>query len=276
MSITFPDIDPVALALGPLEIRWYALAYVVSILIGWRYALNIAARDNDVSGHGKYIQKIQIDDFITWAVIGIVLGGRLGYVLFYQLGYYLDNPESVLQVWKGGMSFHGGAAGVLVAMILFCRKRKIILLRFTDMVSAVVPIGLLLGRIANFVNAELYGRVTEVSWGVVFPFSNGLPRHPSQLYEAGLEGLLLGFVLWLLMRQKSIRDKAGVVTGLFVAGYGLSRFIVEFFREPDAHLGFILGPITMGQILSLPMILAGLLLVVYAHKKSKKSHKSKS
>lgn len=257
MALSFPHIDPIAIHLGPLPIRWYALAYLAGFVGGWRYALHLARLD------GK-ITKEQIDDFLVWAMAGVILGGRLGYVLFYQSAEYLQNPLEILKLWHGGMSFHGGAAGVILAMIAFAHKRKIPLLRLTDIVCAVVPVGLFFGRIANFVNGELFGRVTEAPWGMIFPRGGMMPRHPSQLYEAGLEGLALGLLLAVLARRKEVRDRPGLVSGVFLAGYAAARSFVEAFREPDAHIGYLLNAFTMGQILCIPMAAGGLYLIARA------------
>ena len=255
----FPQIDPIAFSIGPLVIRWYALAYLVGIIGGWRYALWLAGRDPDLKP-----SRLQVDDFLPWAVIGIILGGRLGYVLFYQPTYYLQNPEGILKVWQGGMAFHGGALGVIIALIIYALVRKIPLLRLTDIVCAVVPIGLFFGRLANFVNGELWGRPTDKSWGVIFPDADLQARHPSQLYEAALEGFVLFFILMALYLLPATRHRPGIVTGAFLAGYALFRMFIELFREPDAHLGFIVGTISMGQILSLPMFLLGAGTIIYA------------
>jgi phosphatidylglycerol:prolipoprotein diacylglycerol transferase len=262
VSLTFPDIGPelfhidafqlFGLTLGPFALRWYALAYIVGLLIGWRYCVWLAKKPPVT------VTTLQLDDFLVWAIVAVILGGRLGYVLFYQPGQYLADPLTILQLWHGGMSFHGGCAGVIIALILFARRRKIPFLAFCDIVTAAVPIGLFLGRVANFVNAELYGRPTDVPWAMVFPTDAAqLTRHPSQLYEAGLEGIVLFTILFILMQNESIRRRHGLVTGVFLAGYAVSRIFVELFREPDAFLGFIAVGTTMGQWLSLPMLIAG-------------------
>lgn len=261
MTLTYPDIDPVALAIGPLEIRWYALAYLAGILLGWRYALYLAG----LKGEGKRnITAAVIDDFLPWAIIGVIVGGRLGYVLFYQLEMYLADPLEIIKVWHGGMSFHGGAAGVFVAMAVYSWRHKLSFLRLTDIVACVVPIGLFFGRVANFINGELFGRVTSGPLGMVFPGGGLLPRHPSQLYEAALEGLVLGLVLLFFVHRAAIRARPGLLTGMFIAGYGLARFTIEFFREPDPQIGYIADWLTMGQILSLPMVIGGGALVAVA------------
>jgi phosphatidylglycerol:prolipoprotein diacylglycerol transferase len=260
MSIPFPDISPIAFSIGPLPIRWYALAYLAGFLIGWRYILSLIQKSEE----GARPNRLDIDDFLGWAILGVILGGRLGYVLFYQADLYLSDPLAVLKIWQGGMSFHGGALGVIVAMIVYATVKKIPLLRLTDLVCAAVPIGLFFGRISNFINGELFGRVTQVPWGVVFPYGGPEPRHPSQIYEAVLEGAVLFVVLFILMKTASVRNRPGIVSGVFLAGYGAARMFVEFFREPDAHIGFVFEFLTMGQILCLPMILGGLVCIAYA------------
>ncbi len=254
MSFDIFPIDPVAFAIGSVAIRWYSLAYLAGFLLGWRYCLRLAARMPDMRPN-----KGDIDDFLTWAVIGVVLGGRLGYVLFYQMDYYMDNPVEALKIWRGGMSFHGGVLGVMFAMIGFSKKHNIPLLRLSDIICAAAPIGLFFGRMANFINAELYGKATTLPWGVRFPNTNE-PRHPSQVYEALSEGLLLFIILYVL--YKSPKTKSGTVTGAFLIGYGVFRALIEFVREPDTQIGLIGGFISMGQVLSLPMIIAGLAVII--------------
>jgi phosphatidylglycerol:prolipoprotein diacylglycerol transferase len=258
----FPNIDPVIVQLGPFAIRWYALAYIAGILIGWRYAIHLCKRPP------IFLDPKLLDDFVLYATLGIVLGGRLGYVLFYKPDYYLTHPLEILQVWEGGMSFHGGMLGVSLAIVLFARLRGLPLLMLADMIAEIAPIGLALGRIANFINGELWGRVTDVPWGMVFPNGGPLPRHPSQLYQALLEGVVLFLVLYLCERGGQ-RQKPGLVTGVFLIGYGIARSVGELFRQPDAFLGFLLGGLTMGQLLSAPMILAGLYLVYHAQTRAR-------
>jgi len=260
-ALTFPQFDPIALEIGPLAIRWYALAYVVGLVAAWMYCRQLSAYSP------AKISKEDFDDFLLWATLGVVLGGRLGYVLFYNLPYYLDNPLEALYVWQGGMAFHGGFLGVILALLLFSRARSIPLLALSDIVACAAPIGLFLGRIANFINGELYGRVTDVPWGMVFPHAGPEPRHPSQLYQAGMEGLLL-FIVLLLAVLAGAQRRPGLLSGLFLVGYGVARIIGEFFREPDSHIGFLLGGTTMGQWLSLPMILAGLGLLMLAQRRA--------
>ena len=266
MGLPFPDIDPVALSLGPLQIRWYALAYLAGFVGGWIYAGWLVDRDRD-----RRPNREDIDNILPWMVLGVILGGRLGYVLFYNLPYYLENPEQIPFIWEGGMSFHGGLLGVAAVIIGFCRYYKIPVLAMGDTVSAVVPVGIFFGRLANFVNGELFGRITTVPWAVVFPNGGGLPRHPSQLYEALLEGLVLFLVLHFMARNANIRRCRGMIFGTLLIGYGLSRFIVEFYREPDPQLGLFLDYLSMGQIMCLPMMIVGAVIISYARKNSKKA-----
>ena len=257
--IAFPMIDPVALQIGPLGIRWYALAYIAGIVAAWQLARRLVRVAPAVA------TPQQLDDFITWATLGIIIGGRLGYVLFYRPGHYLWAPWEIPMVWQGGMAFHGGALGVIAAALLYCRAQKLPALAFGDRVAVGVPIGLFFGRIANFVNAELYGRVSDMPWAMVFPTDpTGLPRHPSQLYQAGLEGILLFLLMLALFSRRGLRDRVGFLTGALIGGYGLARCIGEFFRQPDAHLGFLVIGTTMGQLLSLPMMAVGLWLMLRA------------
>jgi len=257
----FPNFDPVALSLGPLVIRWYALAYLAGFIAGWQWCMALARQDKRAPRPELY------DEFLTWAVVGVILGGRIAYVLFYNAAEYMAHPLEALKIWHGGMSFHGGMAGVIIAAILFTRRHKVSFFAFTDLLACVTPIGLGLGRLANFVNGELYGRVTDVPWGIVFPRGGDLPRHPSQLYEALAEGLVLLLVMFLLSRQPKIRAHAGVLSGAFLVFYGLMRFTIEFFREPDAQLGFLFAGATMGQLLCVPMIVAGVGIIMLALRK---------
>ncbi len=264
LVIPYPAINPILVSFGPFAIRWYALAYIAGLVIGWRYCLSIARRPPQVA------RPQDIDDFLVWATLGVVLGGRTGYVLFYRPDYYFNNPTEIPALWHGGMSFHGGALGVIVALWLFCRQRKIAFLAFADIIACAVPIGLFFGRIANFINGELWGRVaTDVPWAMVFPTGGPLPRHPSQLYEATLEGIVLFTLLYLLQRRTRIREQPGALSGTFLMGYAVARIIAEFFRQPDANLGYLwLGFVTMGQILSVPLLLVGLWLVWRARRKA--------
>lgn len=269
----YPVIDPVAFSVGPLPVRWYALAYLAGLLIGWAYALHIVKLDRNAGP----VKKIHIDDFFPWAIAGVILGGRIGYILFYQFHMYVSDPAAMFRVWEGGMSFHGGAMGVIIAMMLFAWRRGIPVLRLTDIICACVPIGLFFGRIANFINGELFGRVTDSPLGMVFPHGGDLPRHPSQLYEAGMEGLVLFIVLAVLVHIRSLRERAGLVSGVFLAGYAIARVFIEFFREPDGQIGFLFGGATMGQLLSIPMFLGGAFLIVFSfmrnrHDASRQNH----
>ncbi len=255
LTLTYPVIDPVIVEVGPFAIRWYALSYVVGILLAWRYMVWLARRrPGDPS-------PAAIDDFVIWATIGVVVGGRLGYVLFYKPGYYLDHPLAAFALWQGGMSFHGGLVGVIAALWLFARRRRFDWIALGDITVCGVPIGLFLGRLANFVNGELYGRVTDSPLGMVFPQAGPLPRHPSQIYEAFLEGLVLfAVLLWCAVRTRSLSVR-GRLSGIFLIGYGIARIIAEFFRQPDAHLGFLVAGTTMGQWLCVPLVFAGLWLL---------------
>jgi phosphatidylglycerol---prolipoprotein diacylglyceryl transferase len=259
-GLPFPDISPVIFSIGPLQVHWYGLGYVVGILFAWWYGKRLLSTPHLWPRDKAPMDPDALDDFVLWAALGVVLGGRIGYVLFYNFDYYLANPLSIPAVWDGGMSFHGGFLGTTLAMILFARSRRIPVWSMFDTIAAGVPVGLGLVRIANFINSELWGRVSDVPWAVYFPNGGPLPRHPSQLYEAALEGLVLFIVLALLVWKGRKLKIPGYVTGVFVTGYGLSRIFVEFFREPDPQLGYLLGTnwLTMGMVLSVPMVLVGL------------------
>jgi phosphatidylglycerol:prolipoprotein diacylglycerol transferase len=263
LLITYPAFDPIAISLGPIAIRWYALAYIGGITLGWLYARALL-KSEKLWGGPAPISVLQLDDFILWVTLGIILGGRAGYVLFYNLDFFIRHPAEILELWKGGMSFHGGFAGCVVAVILFCRKHGLPILSLGDVATAVGPIGLFLGRIANFINSELWGRPADPSlpWAMVFPNGGPLPRHPSQLYEATLEGLVLFAVLALMVRSGALK-RPGLVLGSFITLYAMARITGEFFREPDPQLGFLWGGLTMGMLLSIPMMVAGLA-VMYA------------
>jgi phosphatidylglycerol:prolipoprotein diacylglycerol transferase len=254
--LPFPRIDPVLIHVGPLAVRWYALGYIVGILAGWYYARLIIASPKAWGGTAP-LTLADFDDFVLWATLGIIVGGRTGYVLFYNLAHFAAHPLEVLKLWNGGMSFHGGVIGVVVAVVAFALRRRIPVLSLGDVTIAVAPIGIFLVRLANFINGELWGRPTDVPWSMVFPAGGPIPRHPSQLYEAALEGLLLLVVLGAMVRLGALK-RPGLVTGTFAIGYGLVRIFCEFFREPDAQLGFLWGGLTMGMLLSIPLILAGI------------------
>jgi phosphatidylglycerol:prolipoprotein diacylglycerol transferase len=262
LALPFPALDPVIVEIGPFAIRWYALAYIAGILLGWLYARAII-RSQKAWGGAAPLTVADFDDFVLWVTLGIVLGGRVGYVLFYNLPHFYAHPAEIVQLWKGGMSFHGGFLGCVVAVIAFARVRGIPVLSLGDLTCAVGPIGLFLGRIANFINGELWGRPGDVPWAMVFPGGGPLPRHPSQLYEAGLEGVGLFVALAILVRAGALK-RPGLVIGAFALGYGIARSFAEFFREPDPQLGFLWGGLTMGMLLSLPMIVAGLGLIFFA------------
>ena len=255
-ALTFPNIDPVAIRIEvELAIRWYALAYISGLLLGWAYIVSLLRRPP------RSMTSEQVGDFLGWAVVGIVIGGRLGYVLFYNRDHYLANPNEIFAIWQGGMSFHGGFVGMLLAMETYARGRNLSFLALADLVACATPIGLGLGRLANFINGELFGRVSDVPWAMVFPRGGDLPRHPSQLYEATLEGIVLFLLLFCLARFTDARSRPGVLGGTFLLVYGIGRVLIEFVREPDAHLGLRYGVLTMGQILSLPLIVAGAWLI---------------
>jgi phosphatidylglycerol:prolipoprotein diacylglycerol transferase len=255
--LLFPNLDPVAIQIGPLAIRWYALAYIAGIVLSWRLMRYLVARTPVIA------TSAQVDDFVSWATLGVVLGGRLGYCLFYQPSVYLADPIAILKVWTGGMSFHGGILGVAIAVVLFCRHLRIPILGFADRLAVCAPIGLGLGRIANFINGELWGRPAPdwLPWAMIFPRADAVPRHPSQIYQALMEGLILFVIMVLLSRREAIRARFGVLTGVFLVGYAIARSIGEMFREPDDFLGFLWFGATMGQLLSIPMLLAGVWLV---------------
>ncbi len=270
--MAYPRIDPVLVNLGslsfswggavhtigPVMIRWYAVAYLTALLLGWRLVRRLARAAPPVAS------VLQVDDFLTWATLGVVVGGRLGYVLFYHPSIFLARPQMVFAVWDGGMSFHGGMLGVAIAIALFCRQQRLPILGLADRIAVAAPIGLFLGRVANFVNGELWGRAASpgLPWAMVFPMDpDQVARHPSQLYQAGMEGILLFAVMLLLARRAGLRARFGFLTGAFLAGYAVARIVGELFREPDYFMGYLAGGITMGQLLSLPMLLAGLVLM---------------
>jgi phosphatidylglycerol:prolipoprotein diacylglycerol transferase len=279
LALPFPNIDPTLASMElfgiTLSLRWYALAYIAGLVLAWRYVTFLMKRPALWPGRAAPMTPDQPEELLTWMVLGVILGGRLGFVLFYQPAYYLANPAEILQVWNGGMSFHGGFLGVVVGGALFCRSRGLPTLQVGDAVAMAAPVGLLLGRVANFINAELWGRVTDAPWGTVFPGAGPLPRHPSQLYEALLEGAVLFLVLWWVGTRRGGLMRPGTMIGLFLIGYGAARSFVELFRQPDVQFtgpGNPLGHavqvgemgLTMGQILSAPMIAVGIWLVLRA------------
>lgn len=291
--IHFPNLSPEIFSISlfgiTFALRWYALAYIAGILVGWRLINMAVSRPQLWPGDAAPMTKAQVEDLLTWIILGVILGGRLGYVLFYRPAYYIDNPSEILMVWQGGMAFHGGFLGVVVAAWIWAGRQGVNRLSLGDSLALAVPTGLLLGRVANFINGELWGRPTDVPWGVAFPGPSaqtcegvvGLcARHPSQLYEAALEGLILGTLLLVLAFRRGALKVPGQLMGLFVAGYGLSRFIVEFFRQADDQfitldnpMGYVIqmGPagVTMGQLLSLPMLLGGIAIMIWARKRAR-------
>ena len=268
LTIAFPVFDPVAISLGPIAIRWYALAYIGGIVLGWIYARSLI-KNEKLWGGPAPISLTQMDDFILWVTLGIIVGGRTGYVLFYNLPFFIQHPPEIFELWKGGMSFHGGFLGCVVAVMWFARRNGIPILSLGDIVTAVGPIGLFLGRLANFINSELWGRVADSSlpWGVIFPNGGPDPRHPSQLYEAFLEGIVLFTVLAVMIRMGALK-RPGLILGSFILIYALARITGEMFREPDPQLGFLWGGLTMGMLLSVPMVVAGIILIVLAWRRN--------
>ena len=261
--LPYPKLEPILVKFGPFAIRWYALAYICGILLGWLYARRIIANEIRWGGPAPFTVA-DYDDFVLWITLGIILGGRIGYVLFYNLDFFIANPSEIVQVWNGGMSFHGGFLGCVAAVALFSLKRHISFLSLGDITCAVGPIGLFLGRLANFVNGELWGRPTDVPWAMVFPHDAvQLPRHPSQLYEATLEGLVLFAILTVMIRAGALK-RPGLIIGAFAIGYAILRSLCELFREPDVQLGFLWRGTTMGMLLSVPLFIAGVGFVAYA------------
>ncbi|MDA7686036.1 prolipoprotein diacylglyceryl transferase [Candidatus Pelagibacter sp.] len=248
------NFDPVAIEIFSLEIRWYSLAYIVGILFGWFVAKKIFIKNEDINK--------KFDDYVTYLIIGIILGGRIGYILFYNLEYYLNNLIDIIKIWEGGMSFHGGLIGIIVASIIFGKRNNQNPFLYMDIVALVAPIGIYFGRISNFINAELYGKVTDLPWSVTFIQIDNLPRHPTQLYEALLEGIIL-FVILIYFKNKNFLFKPGLISSLFLIFYSIFRFSIEFLRVPDVHLGYLLFNLTMGQILSVILMLTGLVLFYF-------------
>jgi phosphatidylglycerol:prolipoprotein diacylglycerol transferase len=263
--VSFPAIDPIAFSIGPLAVHWYGLAYVAGILLGWLVARDLLRRPALWRNATPPATVEQIDDFILWVAIGIVAGGRIGYILFYDFSAVAANPIRAIEVWNGGMSFHGGFLGATLAMVYFARKHAVPLWSLFDIVASVAPLGIFFGRIANFINGELWGRPADVPWAMAFPTGGPFPRHPSQLYEGALEGLVLFLLLQLLARAFKALQHPGRITGIFVTFYAVARIFVEFFREPDAQLGYLFGGwLTMGMVLSLPMALVGLWILAWS------------
>ncbi len=255
-GLAFPEISPIIFSIGPIAIRWYSMAYLTGILFAW---LMIS---KDVKKYKLSFTRENIEDIIFYVTLGIILGGRVGYMLVYGTDLLIHNPLSIFAIWNGGMSFHGGIIGVIIALFILSKKMKKQFLSLTDMVCVYVPVGICLGRLANFVNGELWGRPSEVAWAIRFPAGGYVPRHPSQIYESLTEGLLLFIILFFCWKVQKIRIRTGLESGIFLCFYGVFRFFMEFFREPDIQIGYIFKYITMGQILSLPFVLCGIYLIV--------------
>ena len=262
-TLEYHNMDPEIVRWGPIVLRWYSLSYVAALMFGWWWLARFTKK------LATPYTRLQVDDFALRALIGVFLGGRLGYVFFYKPAEYLADPIEILKIWEGGMSFHGGLLGVILAIYLFTKRNKIDIFSFSDFVACVVPAGLFFGRIANFINGELWGAPSNLPWAMPFPGGGPLPRHPSQLYEAALEGLLLFLVLNFLMARTNARKLPGMLVGIFFAWYGVSRYLIEFVRVPDAHLGKLWDAISMGQLMSLPMIAFGLWLIASSLKRGK-------
>jgi phosphatidylglycerol:prolipoprotein diacylglycerol transferase len=254
MVLIHPSIDPVIVSFNFLEIRWYGLAYVAAFIIGGYLIKFFNQR------YPSNLNRKLIDDFFVWAIIGVIFGGRIGYVFFYQIENFIKDPIYILYIWKGGMSFHGGLAGMTLGIYLFSKKNNINFFELSDLVSLVAPIGLFFGRIANFINIELYGRVTNFPFAMIYPTVDNLPRHPSQLYEACFEGIILFLILFIFFIRNDSKQQFGMLSGLFLLLYGVFRFLIEFLREPDEHLGLFLKYFSMGQLLCIPLIVVGILI----------------
>jgi len=267
LALPFPAIDPVLIQIGPFAIRWYALSYIAGIFLGWWYAKRLARNERLWSPDQPPLKPADIDDLVVWATLGIILGGRIGYVLFYDLARFAGNPLEIFAVWNGGMSFHGGFLGTILAMILFARSRGLPAWSLIDVVAASVPFGLFFGRLANFINGELFGRASDAPWAMVFPLGGPIPRHPSQLYEAALEGLALFLLIRLFTHFYRKLPYPSFISGIFCIGYGCARTFSEFFREPDIQIGFLAGGLTMGMLLSIPMIFYGIFLIMRASRR---------
>src|SRR5947207_6346663 len=261
LLLPYPDIKPEIFSIGPFAIRWYALAYIAGLVIGWQVMRRVCVQPP------RLLAQAKIDDFLVWAALGVILGGSLGYVLFYKPAFFLSNPLQIFTLWEGGMSFHGGLLGVIAAILIFALRNAVSPFMLSDLVAIVAPIGLFFGRLANFINGELWGRVSDVPWAMVFPRGGPLPRHPSQLYQATFEGILLFALVFVVWRLLDGRRRPGLITGVFCFGYGVARIAGELFREPDAHLGYLWGPLTMGMLLSIPLLVFGGWLIGRAYRR---------
>ena len=258
--MNFPAIDPIAFTIGPLAVRWYSLSYIIGILIG------LILINKFIITYKKNITKNDVYDLLNYLILGIIIGGRLGYVFFYNLEFYFYNPFEILKIWNGGMSFHGAMVGIIISIGWFSFKNNKSFFDLTDIICLVSPIGIFFGRIANFINGELYGKVTDHAFGIIFPRGGELPRHPSQLYEAFFEGLILFIILNCLFFFTNLKSKSGIISSLFLILYGIFRFFIETLREPDAHIGLLWNLLSMGQLLCVPMIASGIVLLVYVKK----------
>ena len=252
MILTKPSIDPVILSLGFVDIRWYSLAYIFGFIIGSAIIKYINNRSLNT------ITNKQIDSFFIWSIIGVIIGGRIGYVIFYQFNAFIDNPLYIVKIWEGGMSFHGGLIGIIISIFIFCKKNNIEFYYLSDLISIAAPIGIFLGRIANFINNELYGKITSFKFAIIYPEVDLNPRHPSQLYEALFEGIILFTILIIYYYKNKSKNSVGKISGLFLFFYGLFRFLIEFLREPDHHIGLLFNFISLGQLLSMPLIIIGI------------------
>ncbi len=259
------NFDPVLIDLGFFQLRWYSIAYILGIILGWIYANKIIKKTINKNDSYSVKQK-DLDDLIVYIILGIIIGGRLGYIIFYNYNYYIQNPYEILQVWKGGMSFHGGLLGVVASILFFSRIKNINFFSLADVISCVAPIGLFLGRIANFINGELYGKISELPWSVVFPNVDNMARHPSQIYEAILEGILLFILLNYLVLKKNMLLKTGYISSIFLIFYSIFRILSESFREPDSHLGYFFNYLSMGTILSLITFISGCIIIIFIKK----------
>lgn len=257
MAIYFPNITPEIFHIGPLSIRWYSLSYIIGILIGWWGFKKL---------HKEQIEKEILDKMLSYIILGIIIGGRLGYVIFYDLYHSLLDPISIIKIWQGGMSFHGGALGLTIALSIFCKKYNISTISTLDIASCFAPIGICLGRIANFINGELWGRITDVPWAIIFPLADSYPRHPSQLYEAIFEGLMLFAIMMFTLFKTTAKNHPGLMLGIMLIWYSCVRIIIEFFREPDMQIGYLILGTTLGQILSIPTLIAGIVLIIYSQR----------
>lgn len=264
--LSFPSISPVMLSLGPLEIRWYSLAYIVGFLFSWIYIKKLSLNKTLYDRKSSFELKL-IDDLVFYSVIGLIIGARIGYIIFYNLEFYFQNPLTILYVWEGGLSFHGGLIGIIIAALYTSRIYKVRFFELSDLICVSAPVGIFLGRVSNFINGELYGRPSSTLFGIIFPNADNQYRHPSQLYEAFLEGLILFIILNISIFFFKTLSKPGYVSGLFLLLYGLFRFLVEFSREPDIQVGYVYDFLTMGMILSVPMIIAGISILIVSSKR---------